>query len=291
MRPRACSAARGRERAHIFRKRWFRRGDGGGGRSAVSSDCSDLKRWRHHCGTEKRPTTREPPLRGARPGALRKLFRGDRRRAWVATARRTRVSGSEREGERGRSDARRSRPRFPWETPSDEADVPPGLWQFAGKKLREAYSRRARRRARPRVEPATGARRRPRAADPDPEPGVRRVLSAIRDLAVASAGDVPAANARIKPKRIQRSAGEERNARELRLRSVRRGREGARGARAPTGARRRRFSSTTFPKTKKTKPRDGRSRDARFSNTSRTPPRASAERSGARRPSREGTAT
>ena len=100
------------------------------------------------------------------------------------------VSGSEREGERGRSDARvepvsgsvddAERP---------EADVPPGLWQFAGKKLREAYFHAARASVRDLELNPRPARDDDRlAADPpDPEPGVRRVLSAIRDLAVAAA--------------------------------------------------------------------------------------------------------
>lgn len=100
------------------------------------------------------------------------------------------VSGSEREGERGRSDVRVEPASFSAERP--EADVPPGLWQFAGKKLREAYFHAARASVRDLELNPRPARDEDRvAADPpDPEPGVRRVLSAIRDLAVAAA-DVP----------------------------------------------------------------------------------------------------
>ena len=107
------------------------------------------------------------------------------------------VSGSEREGERGRSDVRVEPASFSAERP--EADVPPGLWQFAGKKLREAYFHAARASVRDLELNPRPARDEDRvAADPpDPEPGVRRVLSAIRDLAVAAAdvpADVPAAD-------------------------------------------------------------------------------------------------
>ena len=105
------------------------------------------------------------------------------------------VSGSEREGERGRSDARVEPASFSvGNAERPEADVPPGLWQFAGKKLREAYFHAARASVRDLELNPRPARDEDRvAADPpDPEPGVRRVLSAIRDLAVASA-DVPAA--------------------------------------------------------------------------------------------------
>ena len=106
------------------------------------------------------------------------------------------VSGSEREGERGRSDARVEPASFSvGNAEGPEADVPPGLWQFAGKKLREAYFHAARASVRDLELNPRPARDEDRAAadPPDPEPGVRRVLSAIRDLAVASA-DVPAAN-------------------------------------------------------------------------------------------------
>lgn len=94
------------------------------------------------------------------------------------------VSGSGREGERDRADA---------ETVSGtvgtaerpEADVPPGLWQFARKKLREAYFHAARASVRDLELNPRPARDEDRlAADPpDPEPGVLRALSAIRDLA------------------------------------------------------------------------------------------------------------
>ena len=102
-------------------------------------------------------------------------------------------SGHEREGERGRSDARvepvsgsvddAERP---------EADVPPGLWQFARKQLREAYFHAARASVRDLELNPRPARDDDRlAADPpDPEPGVRRVLSAIRDLATAARDEV-----------------------------------------------------------------------------------------------------
>ena len=106
------------------------------------------------------------------------------------------VSGSEREGERGRSDARVEPASFSvGNAEGPEADVPPGLWQFAGKKLREAYFHAARASVRDLELNPRPARDEDRAAadPPDPEPGVRRVLSAIRDLAVASA-HVPAAN-------------------------------------------------------------------------------------------------
>ena len=108
------------------------------------------------------------------------------------------VSGSEREGERGRSDARVEPASFSvGNAERPEADVPPGLWQFAGKKLREAYFHAARASVRDLELNPRPARDEDRvAADPpDPEPGVRRVLSAIRDLAVASvaSADVPAA--------------------------------------------------------------------------------------------------
>ena len=106
------------------------------------------------------------------------------------------VSGSEREGERGRSDARVEPASFSvGNAEGPEADVPPGLWQFAGKKLREAYFHAARASVRDLELNPRPARDEDRAAadPPDPEPGVRRVLSAIRDLAVASAR-VPAAN-------------------------------------------------------------------------------------------------
>ena len=208
------------------------------------------------------------------------------------------VSGSEREGERGRSDARVEPASFSvGNAERPEADVPPGLWQFAGKKLREAYFHAARASVRDLELNPRPARDEDRvAADPpDPEPGVRRVLSAIRDLAVASvaSADVPAAEREDQTRNA--SNPKRRRKKETRARSSVCARF---DADAKAAARRARadwrgggFSSTTFPKTKKTKPRDGRSRDARFSNTSRTPPRASAERSGARRPSREGTAT
>ena len=94
------------------------------------------------------------------------------------------VSGSGRECERDRPDA---------ETVSGtvgtaerpEADVPPGLWQFARKKLREAYFHAARASVRDLELNPRPARDEDRlAADPpDPEPGVLRALSAIRDLA------------------------------------------------------------------------------------------------------------
>ena len=103
------------------------------------------------------------------------------------------VSGSEREGERGRSDVRVEPASFSvGNDERPEADVPPGLWQFAGKKLREAYFHAARASVRDLELNPRPARDEDRvAADPpDPEPGVRRVLSAIRDLAVAAA-DVP----------------------------------------------------------------------------------------------------
>jgi len=106
------------------------------------------------------------------------------------------VSGSEREGERGRSDVRVEPASFSVgnaeRRPPGSADVPPGLWQFAGKKLREAYFHAARASVRDLELNPRPARDEDRvAADPpDPEPGVRRVLSAIRDLAVAAA-DVP----------------------------------------------------------------------------------------------------
>lgn len=103
------------------------------------------------------------------------------------------VSGSEREGERGRSDVRVEPASFSvGNAERPEADVPPGLWQFAGKKLREAYFHAARASVRDLELNPRPARDEDRvAADPpDPEPGVRRVLSAIRDLAVAAA-DVP----------------------------------------------------------------------------------------------------
>jgi hypothetical protein len=106
------------------------------------------------------------------------------------------VSGSEREGERGRSDARVEPASFSvGNAERPEADVPPGLWQFAGKKLREAYFHAARASVRDLELNPRPARDEDRvAADPpDPEPGVRRVLSAIRDLAVAAA-EVPAAD-------------------------------------------------------------------------------------------------
>ena len=105
------------------------------------------------------------------------------------------VSGSEREGERGRSDVRVEPASFSvGNAERPEADVPPGLWQFAGKKLREAYFHAARASVRDLELNPRPARDEDRvAADPpDPEPGVRRVLSAIRDLAVAAA-DVPSA--------------------------------------------------------------------------------------------------
>lgn len=110
------------------------------------------------------------------------------------------VSGSEREGERGRSDVRVEPASFSvGNAERPEADVPPGLWQFAGKKLREAYFHAARASVRDLELNPRPARDEDRvAADPpDPEPGVRRVLSAIRDLAVAAAdvpADVPAAD-------------------------------------------------------------------------------------------------
>ena len=110
------------------------------------------------------------------------------------------VSGSEREGERCLSDARVEPASFSvGNAERPEADVPPGLWQFAGKKLREAYFHAARASVRDLELNPRPARDEDRvAADPpDPEPGVRRVLSAIRDLAVAAAdaaADVPAAD-------------------------------------------------------------------------------------------------
>ena len=106
------------------------------------------------------------------------------------------VSGSEREGERGRSDVRVEPASFSvGNAERPEADVPPGLWQFAGKKLREAYFHAARASVRDLELNPRPARDEDRvAADPpDPEPGVRRVLSAIRDLAVAAA-EVPTAD-------------------------------------------------------------------------------------------------
>ena len=105
------------------------------------------------------------------------------------------VSGSGREGERDRADAETVSGTVGTAERSISADVPPGLWQFARKKLREAYFHAARASVRdlelhprpPRDEDRVAA------DPPDPEPGVRRVLSAIRDLAVAAA-DVPAAD-------------------------------------------------------------------------------------------------
>ena len=308
---------RGRERAHIFRKRWFsswRRRRRRVGASGDSSVCSDLKKVASPTAARKSARRHaSPPLRGARPGALREaLPRRQAARMGGDGAANAEVSGSEREGERGRSDARVEPASFSvGNAEGPEADVPPGLWQFAGKKLREAYFHAARASVRDLELNPRPARDEDRAAadPPDPEPGVRRVLSAIRDLAVASAR-VPAANDEDQTR--DASNPKRRKKKETRARSSVCARfdadakAAARRARADWRARRRRFSSTTFPKTfsknatrrrrrrrteEKTKPRDGRSRDARFSRTSRVPPRASAERSGARRPSREGTAT
>ena len=289
---------RGRERAHIFRKRWFsswrRR------RRRVGCFFRLLRLEKGGVTTAARKSARRhasPPLRGARPGALREaLPRRQAARMGGDGAANAEVSGSEREGERGRSDARVEPASFSvGNAEGPEADVPPGLWQFAGKKLREAYFHAARASVRDLELNPRPARDEDRvAADPpDPEPGVRRVLSAIRDLAVASA-DVPAAEREDQTRNA--SNPKRRKKKETRARSSVCARfdadakAAARRARA-TGAQRRRFSWAAPTKTKKTKPRDGRSRDARFSRTSRVPPRASAERSGARRPSREGTAT
>ena len=106
------------------------------------------------------------------------------------------VSRPEREDERGRADARAKPVSGAFgDAERPEADVPPGLWQFARKQLREAYFHAARASVRDLELNPRPARDEDRvAADPpDPEPGVRRVLSAIRDLAVAAA-DVPAAD-------------------------------------------------------------------------------------------------
>ena len=214
-------------------------------------------------------------------------------------------SGHEREGERGRSDARvepvsgsvddAERP---------EADVPPGLWQFARKQLREAYFHAARASVRDLELNPRPARDDDRlAADPpDPEPGVRRVLSAIRDLATAARDEVDevdeddeddevdaAEDARAQ-KRVKR-----RRKKATRVSSVR-----ARfDADAKAAARRARFSSMTAAENalantslrrpqRRTRRRSG---DGRLRRTSSAPLRASAGRGGARRPSRRGTVT
>ena len=95
------------------------------------------------------------------------------------------VSGSGREGERDRADAETVSGTVGTAERSISADVPPGLWQFARKKLREAYFHAARASVRDLELNPRPARDEDRlAADPpDPEPGVLRALSAIRDLA------------------------------------------------------------------------------------------------------------
>ena len=177
------------------------------------------------------------------------------------------VSGSEREGERGRSDARVEPASFSvGNAEGPEADVPPGLWQFAGKKLREAYFHAARASVRDLELNPRPARDEDRAAadPPDPEPGVRRVLSAIRDLAVASARMSRRRTTRIKPEtHPTRSAGKrKKRARGApsALGSTRTPRR-RRGARARLAARRRRFSSTTFPKRRRRRGRKKRNRE------------------------------
>jgi hypothetical protein len=96
------------------------------------------------------------------------------------------VSGSGRtSGERDRADAETVSGTVGTAERSISADVPPGLWQFARKKLREAYFHAARASVRDLELNPRPARDEDRlAADPpDPEPGVLRALSAIRDLA------------------------------------------------------------------------------------------------------------
>ena len=96
------------------------------------------------------------------------------------------VSGSGRfPGERDRADAETVSGTVGTAERSISADVPPGLWQFARKKLREAYFHAARASVRDLELNPRPARDEDRlAADPpDPEPGVLRALSAIRDLA------------------------------------------------------------------------------------------------------------
>ena len=99
------------------------------------------------------------------------------------------VSRPEREDERGRADARAKPVSGAFgDAERPEADVPPGLWQFARKQLREAYFHAARANARDlELNPRPTHEDDRLAADPpDPEPGVRRVLSAICDLAAAA---------------------------------------------------------------------------------------------------------
>jgi hypothetical protein len=96
------------------------------------------------------------------------------------------VSGSGRfPGERDRADAETVSGTVGTAERPISADVPPGLWQFARKKLREAYFHAARASVRDLELNPRPARDEDRlAADPpDPEPGVLRALSAIRDLA------------------------------------------------------------------------------------------------------------
>ena len=96
------------------------------------------------------------------------------------------VSGSGRtSGERDRADAETVSGTVGTAERSISADVPPGLWQFARKKLREAYFHAARASVRDlELNPRPPRDEDRLAADPpDPEPGVLRALSAIRDLA------------------------------------------------------------------------------------------------------------
>ena len=122
---------RGRERAHIFRKRWFsswRRRRRRVGASGDSSVCSDLKKVASPTAARKSARRRRRARHCAARDRARcaKLFRGDRRRAWVATARRTRrfPAPSARANAAGRMRGW-SRPRFPWETPRDPRRTSP----------------------------------------------------------------------------------------------------------------------------------------------------------------------
>jgi hypothetical protein len=124
---------------------------------------------------------------GARPGAVREALSRRQAAPMVGDgAANAEVSGSGRtSGERDRADAETVSGTVGTAERSISADVPPGLWQFARKKLREAYFHAARASVRDLELNPRPARDEDRlAADPpDPEPGVLRALSAIRDLA------------------------------------------------------------------------------------------------------------